>query len=89
MVHFADDTCIICSGKTHQEVSEVLCNDLCSLSSWIRDNHMEVNVRKSNVMWFNVLSIKGFKSPLISSNGSPLSQVSIHKHLGVQTNVYS
>ena len=33
LVQFADDTCIICSGKTHEEVSELLCNDLCSLSS--------------------------------------------------------
>ena len=75
---------MICSGKTHEEVSEMLCNDLCSLSSWIRNSHMEVNVRKSNVMWFHVCSIKGFKPPLISLNGSPLSQVSTHKYLGVQ-----
>ena len=50
LVQFADDTCIICSGRTHKEVSEMLCNDLCSLSSWIRNSHMEVNVKKSNVM---------------------------------------
>ena len=82
LVQFADDTCIIGSGKTHEEVSELLCNDLCSLSSWIRDSHMEVNVRKSNVMWFNVCSIRSFKSPPISLNGSLLSQVSTHKYLG-------
>ena len=84
LVQFADDTCIICSGKTHKEVSEMLCSDLCSLSSWIRGSHMEINVKKSSIMWFNVRSIKGFKSPPISLNGSPLSQVSTHKYLGVQ-----
>ena len=38
-------TCIICSGKTHcmvatthDDVSEMLCDDLCSLSSWTRDS---------------------------------------------------
>ena len=70
LVQFAFDTCIICSGKTHEDVSEMLCNDLCSLSSWIRSSHMEVNVRKSNVMWFHVHSIKGFKPPPIALNGS-------------------
>ena len=84
LVQFADDTCIICSGKTRKEVSEMLCSDLCSLSSWIRDSHMEINVKKSNIMWFSVRSIKGFRSPPISLNGSPLSQVSTHKYLGVQ-----
>ena len=83
LVQFADDTCIICSGKTHEEVSELLCNDLCSLSSRIRDSHMEVNVRKSNLMWFNVCSIRSFKSPPISLNGSLLSQVSTNKYLCV------
>ena len=61
LVQFADDTCIICSGKTRKEVSEMLCSDLCSLSSWIRDSHMEINVKKSNIMWFSVRSIKGFR----------------------------
>ena len=84
LVQFADDTCIICSGRTRKEVSEMLCSDLCSLSSWIRDSHMEINVKKSNIMWFSVRSIKGFRSPPISLNGSPLSQVSTHKYLGVQ-----
>ena len=26
LVQFADDTCIICSGKIHEEVSEMLCD---------------------------------------------------------------
>ena len=36
-------------------------------------------------MWFHVRSIKVFKPPPISLNGSPFSQVSTHKYLGVQT----
>ena len=45
---------------------------------------MEVNVKKSNVMWFNVRSFKCFESLSILLNGSPLSQVTTHKYLGVQ-----
>ena len=62
----------------------MLCNDLCSLSSWIANSHMEVNVKKSNVMWFNVCSYKCFETPPILLNGSPSSQVTTHKYLGVQ-----
>ena len=63
LVQLADDTCVICNGKTHEEVSEKLCTDLCSLSLWIESSQMEVNVRKSNVMWFNVGSAKCSKPP--------------------------
>ena len=69
-------TCIICSGKTHDNISEMLHDNL-----WIRDSHMEVNVRKSHVMWFNVCSIKGFKSPSVSLNGS-------HCHKFLHTNIW-
>ena len=45
---------------------------------------MEVNVKKSNIMWFNVRSSKHFESPPILLNGSPLLHVTTHKYLGVQ-----
>ena len=38
LVQFADDTCIICSSKTHdEEISEMLaiCSNLCSLYLYI------------------------------------------------------
>ena len=83
LVQFAEDICVIYSGKTHEEVSERLLTDLCSLSLWIKSSHMEVNV-KINTMWFNVCSTKCFKPPQILLNRSPLSQVSTHKYLGIQ-----
>ena len=46
LVQFAEDICVIYSGKTHEEVSERLLTDLCSLSLWIKSSHMEVNVKK-------------------------------------------
>ena len=49
---------------------------------------MEVNVKKSNVMWFNVHSSKCSEIPPILLNGSPLSQVTTHKYLGVQIDEY-
>ena len=63
LVQFADDTCIICSGKTHEEVSEMLCNDLCSLSSWIRNSHMEVNVRNQMLCGFMFTPLKALSHP--------------------------
>lgn len=57
LVQFADDTCIICSGGTHKEVSEMLCDELCSISSWIRSSHMEVNIKKSNIMCLMFISL--------------------------------
>jgi len=70
LVQIADDTCVICSGKTHEEVSEKLCIDLCFLSLWIKSSQMKVNVRKSNVRFALLSAQSHFRY------WSPLSQVS-------------
>ena len=57
LVQFADDICIICSGRTHKEVSEILCNDLCSLSSWtihrFKLSFSQKFFRSKGVYWWN------------------------------------
>ena len=38
LVQFADDTCLICCGEDHTSVSQMLCEDLCLLHSWVVDS---------------------------------------------------
>jgi len=60
LLQFADDTCLICRGDTNECVSKMLSDDL---SSWISASWMQVNVRKSSVMWFRIRQSKARVSP--------------------------
>lgn len=53
LLQFVDDTCLICCGSTVESVSQLL-NDDISSSEWITASRMQVNVSKSNIMWFRM-----------------------------------
>jgi len=54
LVQFADDTCLICYENDHSSVSQMLCEDLCSLHLWVRDSRMSFNVNKSSGSMFGL-----------------------------------
>ena len=81
LLQFADDICLVCCGD---RVSKMLSDDLSSLSSWIAASRMQVNVRKSSVMWFRIRQYKArVSSPPVYLDGSSLSCVEHHKYLGI------
>ena len=84
LLQFADDTCLICCGKSHEETGMLLTEDLTSLSQWIVASHMQVNVNKSSVMWFYIRQSK-WKAPppSVHLDGLQLKQVDHHKYLGI------
>ena len=59
LLQFADDTCLICYGDDYTQVRDFLSSDLDSLARWIATSKMQVNVKKSHMMWF---SVKPFNS---------------------------
>ena len=65
LMQYVDDTCLICYGNTHHDVDRMLCEDLKSLSSWITNSKMLINVNKSSVMWFGVRPLKSITLPTI------------------------
>ena len=61
LLQFADDTCLLCYGDDHTQVRDFLSSDLDSLATrWIAASKMQVNVKKSHMIWF---SVKSFNSP--------------------------
>ena len=52
LLQYADDTALICSGIDLAEVHRGLTEDLQSLSAWIAQSKMKLNIAKSSVMWF-------------------------------------
>ena len=89
LVQFADDTCLICCGDNRSSVSQMLCEDLCQLHSWVEESRMSFNVQESNVMWFNIHSQQSFEAPPVLLDSSPLTKVDTHKYLSfvIDTNL--
>ena len=83
LMQYADDTCLICYGNTYHDVDEMLCEDLKSLSSWITNSKMLINVIKSCVMWFSVRPLRSITLPTIYVDGHPLECVDTQKYLGL------
>ena len=84
LLQFADDTCLICCGHNHTQVKDSLCSDLGSLVRWIATSKMQVNVKKSSVLWFSVKSCKSSTVvPPILLQGTPLENVDKQKYLGI------
>ena len=76
LLQFADDICLICCGYNHTQVKDSLCSDLSSLARWIATSKMQVNVKKSSVMWLSVKSCKSSTVvPPILLEGTPLENV--------------
>ena len=50
LLQYAYDTALICSGTNFAEVHQCLTEDLQSLSAWITQSKMKVNIAKSTVM---------------------------------------
>ena len=57
LLQYADDTALICSGTDFAEVHRCLTEDLHSLSTWLTQSKMKLNIAKSSVMWFGSKSV--------------------------------
>ena len=79
LLQLADDACLICCGSFGGSVSTLLSKDLLSLSYWIAKGHMQVNVRKSSIMWFRIGKPKS--GVPFHQFTCPLSCVDYHKYL--------
>ena len=45
LLQFADDTCLICAGDTSDIVAKTLQDDLTTLSGWVTESKMQLNIK--------------------------------------------
>jgi hypothetical protein len=80
---YADDTVIFLSGSDIDTINYKLNSDLQHLHDWLQDNHLTLNTKKTECMYFyssrKQLSISNF----ITFSNQKLSIVSTYKYLGV------
>ena len=80
---FADDTNAIYTGKTYDELIQIVCNDLTLLSDWFKCNKLALNESKTKYIIFHTRFNKPPENVVISLNGVILERVAVTKFLGV------
>jgi len=83
LLQYADYTALICSGTSTEEVHRCLSADLQSLSSWITQSKIKLNITKSSVMWFTLKNFTTEAIPTVCVGGTALNSVSTQKYLGI------
>ena len=82
---FADDTCLVQSADTIDNLSKLINQDMVNVSNWMQANRLCINSEKSNLL---IIPPK-FNSPLTSPeinifyDGSPITIPKLAKYLGV------
>ena len=46
MIMYADDTVLYYSHKDMKEIEKVLSQDLCTVSKWLQENELVLNLKK-------------------------------------------
>ena len=51
---FADDTTVLIEGHEYQELIEKLNEELCQVDKWLQANKLELNIRKTHMLFHSV-----------------------------------
>ena len=79
---FADDTVIYNSNTNPETLEKELQEDLTSVSNWLNNNELTINIKKSKVVTFNTRT-KKMGNINLQINGQNLDVVDSYKYLGL------
>ena len=81
---YADDTCVLLSGKDLTKLMMVIHAELKFLSAWFRSNKLTVNTQKTFfIIIFHRSRIKYDSKNCIKMDDCPLNKINSAKYLGV------
>ena len=83
LLQYADDTSLVCSGTSPLAAAEVMNQQLQLVYDWVVSNKMQLNFRKSKVMWFSASLKKPVPHPEIVANDTVLEVVDAQLYLGL------
>ena len=79
---YADDSSLICSADTYEELENIVNTSLNSINNWMKNNGLALNYKKSNYFIVN-LSGRAIPSININIDGNSIQRVSNTKILGL------
>ncbi len=81
---YADDTAIVCTGQSLQDIVGTLQGELELATTWFSDNKLSLNLKKTKTMFFGTAhKLKEVTSKSILFQGSEVEIVDSYKYLGV------
>ena len=82
---YADDTVVFVSGSDLGSINSKLSSDLACLNQWLFKNHLTLNVKKTECMYFHSTQkkIDSAVHKSVKINHEPLAIVKSYKYLGV------
>ena len=82
---YADDTSILVNGSNYSDLLQLLNNELCLLTNWLKANKLSLNVQKTFYMVFHRARMKNkdFDTSIVCMNGIKLERTDCFKYLGV------
>lgn len=79
---FADDTLLTIASKNIEDATQKLNQDLCSLSKWLEQNKLKLNVSKTKYMFIGKKTVNR-TTPVIHINSEYIEIVNSFKYLGI------
>ena len=83
LLQYVNDTTIICTGATPAAVQNTMGSQLSLIQQWILQSKMEINFKKSSVMWFKASNRSTKFAHPISVGGGVLQVTEKQKYLGL------
>ena len=83
MILYADDSVVFASGKTLQEASDLVQNDLNGVGTWCKYHKLSINVNKTKAMHFGVKEIDDNLDLNIAISNNQIEFVNCYKYLGI------
>ena len=81
---FADDTCLFYSNKDYKQLEIDINRALENIANWLKANKLTLNVKKSNLILFNIQTNAKENPPIkICIGNSELEQKDCAKYLGI------
>ena len=78
---YADDSSLYCSASSIQDIEGLLNHDLAQISAWAKQWQVAFNPSKTEALFFSLRNIDTL--PKLTFNGTDISFVDNHKHLGL------
>ena len=84
-VLYANDTSILVNGSNYSDLVQLLNNELCLLTNWLKANKLSLNVQKTFYMVFHRARMKNkdFDTSIVCMNCMKLERTDCFKYLGV------
>ena len=80
---YADDTCVLLSGKDLNNLIAVLNVELISLSVWLKSNNLSLNTQKTFFMVFHRARLKTANCNDLVIDNASITRVNSVKYLGI------